>query len=141
MKLNGIHTLFSYRYDIVTIKCTNQHQGGVAIIARRSRNWHLEDIERFGPNVIKTTLVYDNKRMKIIGAYIPLSEVNLKTNHHIEKAMINEDLLSCILVGDFNVNYALPKDERMEKIVDSLQTYNFIDLLGKFIKQRKKLLT
>ena len=37
-KLNGYHTVSSYGYSIMATKCSNQHQGGVAILARQNVN-------------------------------------------------------------------------------------------------------
>ena len=123
---------------MLSTKCNNQHQGGVALLSRRCLHWHLEGLERFGPNVLKTTLAYDNKRTTIIGVYIPPSELDLQTNQYIDEAMLNEDPLSCIILGDLNVNYKNPKDERTEKIVDSIKTYDLIDLSTKFISKKSK---
>ena len=76
-KLNGMHTTKWAGYEILATKCTNQHQGGVAIAAKRSHRWHLEGVQRCGPNVIKTTLVHGCWRTRVIGACIPPSETDL----------------------------------------------------------------
>ena len=137
-KLNGRHTISSYGYDIMATKITHQSQGGVVIASRRSKDWHLEGGEKFGSNVMKTTLVHDGRRTKIIGAYIPPSETDLQTTHYIDQALTNETPEKCILLGDFNLNYEQPKDHRTELIVDSLKSYDFRNLATKFKSTRKK---
>ena len=47
-KLNGLHTSATYGYDVVATKCRNPHQGGVALVSRKSSNWHLEDTRAIG---------------------------------------------------------------------------------------------
>jgi len=138
VKLKGIHTTHSYGYDIIATKVTNQNQGGVAIISRKKKEWHLEGAERFGPNVIKTTLVHDGKRTKILGIYIPPSETDLKTIQYIDEALKNENPSSCIMIGDFNMNYWHPKDNRTTEIVDAIRSYEMKDLGTKFKPKKNK---
>ena len=123
-KLNGKHTVSSYGYDIFATKCKNQHQGGVAIIARTNKNWHLEGFQRYGSNVIKCILVYGKKRITIIGAYIPPSEENLETIRFIDEAMVNVREEQTIMLGDLNVNFSTPSTKREDEIVDAIKTYN-----------------
>ena len=137
-KLNGMHTSKWDGYEIQATRCANQHQGGAAIAAKTSRFWHLEEAKRYGPNAIKTTLVHDKWRTKIIGACIPPSETDLSTTHHIDQALKNESLDRCILLGDLNVNLMKPKDHRTTQIVDSLSSYNFIDLATRFASKKCK---
>ena len=86
-------------------KITNQNQSWVVIASCRSKDWHLEGGEKFGPNIIKTILVCNKKRTNIIGAYIHPSEVDLQTTHYIDQALMSETPEKCILLGDFNLNF------------------------------------
>ena len=123
-KLNGRHTGMSYGYEIMSTKCSNQHQGGVALIAQSNQHWHLEGFERFGSNVVKSTLVHDDRRTTIIGAYLPPSDQNLENIRHLDKAMTNVKPENTILLGDLNINYHKPRDARADEIVDGLKTYD-----------------
>ena len=68
-KLNGFHTVQSEDYNIVASKCTNQHQRGVALAHKESKNWHIESPSTSGRNVIKCTLVYKSNRTIVVGVY------------------------------------------------------------------------
>ena len=78
-KLNGKHAISAYGYDIISTKILHQNQGGIAIISKKSKEWHLEGGIKYGANVIKTTLIHEGKRTKIIGVYIPPLEDELST--------------------------------------------------------------
>ena len=43
-----------------------------------------------------------------------------------------------IILGDLNDNFSSPKDERTEKIVESLKTYDMIDLSTRYKQKRNK---
>lgn len=59
---NDKHTKYAEGYTMVGTK-TNGRQGGVALIYRDGKDrWVLESTEKFGPNVIRTTLVSGNLR-------------------------------------------------------------------------------
>ena len=119
-KLNGYHTVHSYDYDIVATKCTNQHQGGVALLYRKNSNWHIKSPQTFGSNIIKCTLVHAEERTVIVGMYIPPSEENMNTIRELDQALNNVDVKNLVLLGDFNVSYNFPKDDRAINIVDSI---------------------
>ena len=95
---DGKHTCLSFGYDIFATKAKSIHQGGVALLARNSMYWHLEGIVKYGPNVIKSTLVHDKLRTTIVGAYIPPSKTDLSTVKYIDLAMKNVDLDNVILL-------------------------------------------
>ena len=70
-KLSGIHTTSAYGYTISATKTARVNQGGVALIQRASKEWHLESTRHFGENVIRSTLVMGRERLTIVGVYIP----------------------------------------------------------------------
>ena len=86
-KLNGYHTSSTYGYDVVATKCSNPHQGGVALLYRKSKEWHLEDTKTIGDNIIKTTLVSCTGRIILVGVYRPPSEEDLKTIHQLDETL------------------------------------------------------
>ena len=71
---NNKYTKYAEGYTMVGTK-TNGRQGRVALFySDRKDGWVFESTEKFGPNVIRTTLVSGNLRFYIIGLYIPPSE-------------------------------------------------------------------
>jgi exonuclease III len=137
-KLNGFHTSSAYGYNIVATKCTNQHQGGVAILYRKNRNWHVESERAFGPNVIRATLVHEGKRTTIVGVYIPPSETDMTTMRHVDDAMRNMDTERTIILGDLNIHLKKPKDERSIEIAENIESYGLRDVAGMFKPRKNK---
>ena len=137
-KLNGRHTVSLYDYNVVSTKCRNKHQGGVTLVYRDNEYWHIESPEFFGDNVLKCTLVHEGKQTVIVGMYIPPSEENMETIQNLDKALNNVNFENLVLLGDFNVNYDQPKNERAMKIVDSLRTFGLGDLSKAFKPRQNK---
>ena len=89
------------------------------------------------PNVITCVFVCGEVRALIIGVYIPPSEVNLSTIKILDSLsnLIDE---KTVILGDLNINYPNPKDERSDEIVDALSTYNLFDLSTRFSPKKQK---
>ena len=85
--VRGRHTVSTEGFEIVTTEAKSKHQGGVALFYRKSENFHVEGTKAFGPNVIGTTLVSGRRRWRIVGAYIPPSEVDGSTLDFIQAAV------------------------------------------------------
>ena len=86
-KLNGCHTSHAFEYDIFATKLEGRNQGGIALVFQKDRNWHIESVSRFGSNIIKCTLVHDNKRTILVGIYIPPLEEDLTTIRLLDRAL------------------------------------------------------
>ena len=95
-------------------------------------------MERYGSNIIKSTLVHENHCTNIIGVYIPPSENDLSTMNELDTIMKNLKWEQTIVLGDLNVNYSKPKDERSERIVESLMTYDLFDVSTRFKSKKNK---
>jgi hypothetical protein len=129
--IKGRHTQACEGYEIVSTEAKNQHQGGVALVFKKSELFSVEGTRSFGPNVISTTLVSGRKKWTIIGAYIPPSEVDCCTIEFIQAEAAN----ACpehptILLGDLNVDFAKTSNIRQYEtaaLVDALGLYNLQD--------------
>lgn len=137
-KLNGYHSTSAYGYSIVATKCENQHQGGVALLYRPSQDWHIENERAFGPNVMKATLVHEDRRTTIIGVYFPPSEEDMTTMMHLEMARENVEADRTIILGDLNVNLKSPRNDREQEIVEALGTDGLRDISTEFKMRRGK---
>ena len=99
--VKDLHTLGGYGYTVCATESKNTHQGGVALCQYTdAKDWHIEGVKRFGPNVIGAILVSENWRRSILGAYIPPSEEDGKTLDLIEAAANKLRSNSLILLGD-----------------------------------------
>ena len=137
-KLDGHHTTSTYGYEVVATKCKNTHQGGVAVVYRKEREWHLEDTRAIGDNIIKTTLVNSEGRTTLVGIYIPPSEEDLKTIKLLDEVLDGVDNTRLVILGDLNINLHAPRDHRQDEIVNALSTYNLRDLSKHYKSKEKK---
>ena len=89
------------------------------------------------PNLLTFQLVTGDERYYCMGVYIPPNDI-----------MGVEDLRSAwdacpdgcipIVLGDLNINFQDPRDEREEQIVDLLDEINLIDTSRRFAPRRLK---
>lgn len=135
------HTLYSAGYSVFATTALSAHQGGVALVYQQSPSWQVESPFRHGPNVISFELVSGKTRYPVVGAYIPPNDIT--TLGHIHRAMgrwathMEAGKQSTILLGDLNVNFADPKDQRDAEIVAALASYGFEDMLPHFQGRRR----
>jgi exonuclease III len=127
--IKDLHTHGGYGYTVCATESKNTHQGGVALFYKKAKDWHIEGVKTFGPNVIGATLVSGSWRRSIIGAYIPPSEEDGKTLEWIELAADRLKRNPIILLGDLNVNL-LDERERRRGNRRQEDTVNVIELLG-----------
>jgi hypothetical protein len=140
------YTKYAEGYTVVGTQ-TNGRQGGVALIYRDGMDgWVLESTEKFGPNVIRTTLVSGDKRWYIIGVYIPPSEEDGKTLDYVNMAResVTNHRWPCIILGDLNVDLSNPGGtsnvgaERREETATLLASLGMKDIRGNFRQRKKK---
>lgn len=108
---NDRYTKYAEGYTVVGTQ-TDGRQGGVALIYRDGEDgWVLESTEKFGPNVIRSTLVSGNRRWYIIGVYIPPSEEDGRTLDFLTMAResVPNRRWPCIILGDLNVDPRKPE--------------------------------
>ena len=138
-KLNGKHTERAYGYNIVASKCPNVHQGGVAVVYKDSKNWHIESPTFYDSNVLRCVLVHERQRTTIVCVYIPPSETSLETIKNVDTALHNVNIDNTIILGDLNVNYANPSNATRDiNIVDALDTYQMKSVAKQFRPRRMK---
>jgi exonuclease III len=132
---DGIHTRQSSGYHVYTTSARSHSQGGMALFFRNSALWQVESIRRFGPNIISCQLVMSQRRIPVVGAYIPLADES--TLEFIRQAM---DSLSqwCkpLRLGDLNVNLVDLWDDRAHAEAADPADYGFEDLLLQFRQRR-----
>jgi exonuclease III len=76
------HDKFTHQccgYQVCATRAKSSSQGGVALFYRESKNWTIEGVHFYGPNVMCCTLVSGFDKWSIIGMYIPPSEVDGST--------------------------------------------------------------
>ena len=141
--VQGYHTTSAEGYDIITTEAKSKHQGGVALFYRKSDKFHVEGTKTYGPNVMATTLVSGRRRWRIVGAYIPPSEVDGSTLDHIQTAAATAMTASrntpLIMLGDLNVDLKrvdLIANDRQNKTAALVSSLGLKNLNENFVQRK-----
>jgi hypothetical protein len=95
------------------------------------KGWHIESTRFHGPNVLSCIINSGDKRMPLIGAYLPPS--SLDSLPDFEEALNRfNGFTNIVVAGDFNANiYDLTKP-RYQTISACFAAYGLFDLLSHF---------
>ena len=99
---------------------------------------HIESERSYGQNIIKATLVHDNRRTIIIEVYIPPSEEDMSTTTQVDEALKNVDHKNIIILGDLNINFRNPTKDRDIEIAETIESYKVSDILRMFNPRKKR---
>jgi hypothetical protein len=131
VKFTKDHPYHWHEYDdweIFSTYTTNPHQGGVALVHKKdAKNWSVESPVWHSSNILSFVLVLGEKRMAIIGIYLPPSN-NLSDLPDLDEAMRWFPNYNPIVFGDLNSNLSKP-NSRANQINAALAPYGLIDLL------------
>ena len=125
-------------YTIVPTTATSDHCGGVALVFRTNAEWHVEDATAVGPNVVRCVVVHGDERTPLFGVYIPPSEENMTTMNFLTEAMRSVDCERAVVLGDLNVNWHRPREERHHEIVAGLQELSMRNVADGFKTRRHR---
>jgi hypothetical protein len=125
-------------YKVLLSKAASPHQGGIALLWKENHpGVEVEAAQILTPNLLTFQLVTGNERHYCMGVYIPPNNI-----------MGEEDLRSAwdacpygcipIVLGDLNINFQDPRNDREEQIVDLLNEINLIDMSRRFAPRRPK---
>jgi hypothetical protein len=120
-------------YTIMCSKAVSGHQGGVALA------WKEDDpkievesvLFNNGPNIVTFQVTTGDDRFYVIGTYAPPDCRNGVDNLRRAWEACPQGCRPIVL-GDLNINFWYPRDEREEIIVDLLDEINLIDSLRSF---------
>jgi hypothetical protein len=116
----------------VTCSKALPNQGGVALITRANPDgWHIESTQFHGPNVLSCLIVTGDKRMPLIGAYLPPSSLDSLPDF--------EEALNCfngytniVVAGNFNADIHDLTKPRNQTVAACFAAYGLFDLLSHF---------
>jgi len=135
--MNEVCTRNFLGYQVYATHAISPHQGGVALAFRlpENKSWHIESIQRHGPNTISFEIVTGLKRQPVVGTYLPPS--NLVDLPHVQAALDRFPQQKPVLMGDLNVDVSRDdNDARTNDVADFLATNGLMDLLTQH-RQRK----
>ena len=101
--------------------------------------YEVEETRKCGPNVITFELVTAEDRVYVVGCYIPPSDHDMLERVHLTWA---DCPTGCIpmLLGDLNVNFELPRDEKYEEIVENCEFRGLTDMSQHFAQRHRQLM-
>ena len=67
---DGIYTRRSAGYSVVATDAPIRHRGGVVIFHRTAPHFAVEEVGKYGPNVIGFQLATGARRWYIVGCYL-----------------------------------------------------------------------
>ena len=62
----------------------------------------------------------------------------MNTIQNLDKAVKDVDYKNLVLLGNLNINFAFPKDDRTLNIADAIKTFGLKNLANDFKPRRKK---
>ena len=119
-------------YNVVAMEA-DKRKGGVALVYRANPDgWALEDVQKFGCNVIKAILVSGQQRFIVVGACISPSGEADSTLASITEAcrQVSNRAWPLILLGDFNVDPDNIGDPSRPGFDRRLETSALIESIG-----------
>ncbi len=128
---------WSSGYNIRSTHAPSKWQGGLSLFWRTSRTFEIEEAEMWGPNVLSFQLILGATRWYIVGCYIP--PTNLTTLTHV-----NEAWRACpkgchpILLGDLNLNLAVPCNKRDDTIANQVDAMALTDMSNHFCQWHRR---
>jgi len=134
----GIHTRFSSGYRVVATDAPSPMQGGVALFFRECTEFQVESIRRHGGNVISFMIVTGGRRQSVVGCYIPPSDQDLQTLHHINEAFLRFGPgVTPWVLGDINADIKSPQTAWQAAVITELVGKGLVDALAHF-RQRSR---
>jgi endonuclease/exonuclease/phosphatase family metal-dependent hydrolase len=129
---DGVYSRFSQGYTITATEATSHRQGGVALCFRENEYFQVEASVCHGPNVISCELVTGQRRVPLVGVYIPPADVS--TLEHVRAALdrFADHPGNPILLGDLNVDLDRPEGEREEEIAVLLAHHSLMNMIPHF---------
>ena len=135
--MGGIYTRNSSGYSVFVSNAPSAHQGGIAFFWRANKTYEVKDWRIRGPNVLSFVIVTGSQRFYIVECYI--LPTNLNTLPQVKQAL-NE----CpkghtpLLIGDLNIKFRTPRDERDERITEVAEDVCGLTNLFKHFRQQSR---
>jgi hypothetical protein len=131
--VNDRHPKSAAGYSIMCSKAVSGHQGGVSLMWKENDpKFEVESVLfNNGPNIVTFQLTTGDERFYVIGIYVP---PNCNKGVDDLRSAWEACPLGCkpLVLGDLNINFGFPRDEREEVIVDLLDEINLIDTSRRF---------
>jgi hypothetical protein len=115
------------------LKATSPHQGGIGLIWREDHDgFEVEAVRPLTRNLMSFQLVMGNERYYVMGIYIPPNCTMGVDSLRVAWEACPADCTP-LVVGDLNIRFEDPANNRADAIVDLLEEINTTNLSCKFL--------
>jgi len=124
---NNCYTRLASGYKILAPKAASHNQGGIVLLRKENhQGFEVESATILTPNLLTFLLVTGDERFYCMGVYIPPTDTMGVEDLWAAWEACPEGCMPLVL-GDLNINFGKPRDERDEVICDLI---NDIDLVN-----------
>jgi hypothetical protein len=126
-------------YKVISSKATTNKQGEIALVWKEGHSsFEVEAARVVTPNLLTFQLITGHERFYVMGIYIPPNDT---TGVDALWAAWNTcpDGCTLIVMGDLNISFEHPRDEREEAIANLLDEINLVDSSQKFCLRQCRL--
>jgi hypothetical protein len=123
-------------YRVLVLKAASPHQGGIGLIWREDHNGlEVKAIWPLTPNLMSFQLITGNERYYVMGIYSPPNCMLGVDNLRVAWEAFPADCTP-LLVGDLNIWFEDPADDRAVAIINLLEEINTTDLSRNFLPRQ-----
>jgi len=120
-------------YRVLVLKATSPHQGGIGLIWREDHDgFKVEAVRPLTPNLMSFQLVTGDERFYVMGIYIPPNCMSGVEDVRVAWEACPTDCTP-LVVGDLNIWFEDPANNRVDAIVDLLEEINTTNLSCNFL--------
>ena len=122
------YTRLASGYKILASKAASHNQGGIALLWKENhQGFEVELAKIVTPNLLTFQLVTGDELFYCMGVYIPPTDTMGVEDLRAAWEACPEGCMPFIL-GDLNVNFSEPRDERDKKICDLIDDIDLVDV-------------
>ena len=132
------YTRLASGYKILASKAASHNQGGIALLWKENhQGFEVESAKIVTPNLLTFQLVTGDERFYCIGIYLPPADTMGVEDLRAAWEACPEGCMPLVL-GDLNVNFSEPRDERDEVIRDLIDDIDLVDPSRRYAPRRPR---
>ena len=130
------YTRLALGFKILVSKAMSHNQGGIALLWKENHpGYEVESARIATPNLLTFQLVTGDERFYCMGIYTPPTDTMGVEDLWAAWEACPEGCIPLVL-GDLNINFSEPRDEREEVICNLLDDINLVDTSRRFMPRR-----
>ena len=132
------YTRLASGYKILASKAASHNQGGIALLWKENhQGFEVESAKILTPNLLTFQFVTGDERFYCMGIYLPPADMMGVEDLRAAWEACPEGCMPLVL-GDLNVNFSEPRDERDEVIHDLIDDIDLVDASRRYAPRRPR---